>query len=60
MTWPTSRHLLLDEGRSAGYPGLTMLDEETIGVFYEGSRANMTFQRIPLSDVLERDTVADD
>ncbi len=55
LTWPTSRHLLLDEGRSAGYASLTMIDENTIGVLYEGSRAHLTFQRIPLRALLGDD-----
>jgi len=50
MTWPHAHHLLLDEGISAGYPSITMLDDDTLGVFYEGSRAHMTFQRIPVAD----------
>ena len=51
MTWPTQLQLLLDEGRGAGYSCLTMIDAETIGILYEGSRAHMTFQRIRLSDL---------
>ena len=42
---------LLDEGNSAGYSCLTMIDPEMIGILYEGSQAQLTFQRIPLSDV---------
>ena len=29
-----------------------MIDEKTIGILYEGSQAHMTFQRIPLSDLV--------
>ncbi len=43
--------LLLDEGASAGYSCLTMVDDETVGILYEGSRAHMTFQRIPLGEL---------
>jgi len=50
-TWPEANQLLLDEGNSAGYSCLTMIDEETIGILYEGSRAHLTFQRIPLSEL---------
>ena len=46
-TWRPEK-LLLDEGTSAGYSCLTMIDANTIGILYEGSRAHMTFQRIPL------------
>ena len=50
-TWPEARWLLLDEGRSAGYSCLTMVDAETVGILYEGSRAHLTFQRVPLSEL---------
>ena len=50
-TWPEARWLLLDEGRSAGYSCLTMIDEDTVGVLYEGSRAHLTFQRVPLAEL---------
>jgi len=52
LTWPKSHQVLLDEGNSAGYSCLTMIDSETIGILYEGSQAQLTFQRIPLSDVM--------
>jgi sialidase-1 len=51
MTWPTQLQLLLDEGRGGGYSCMTMIDAETIGILYEGSRAQMTFQRIRLGDL---------
>ena len=31
---------------------MTMIDAETVGILYEGSRAHMTFQRIPLKDIV--------
>jgi sialidase-1 len=36
-TWPASHHLLLDEGRGAGYASLTRVDDRHIGIVYEGS-----------------------
>ena len=51
MTWPTRLQLLLDEGPGAGYSCMSMIDAETVGILYEGSRAQMTFQRIRLSDL---------
>ena len=48
QTWPERLHLLLDEGISAGYSCLTLIDEKTLGILYEGSQAHMTFQRIEL------------
>ncbi len=52
MTWPEANWTLLDEGRSYGYSCLTSIDENTIGILYEGSRAHMTFESIPLSELL--------
>jgi sialidase-1 len=49
-TWPEEYWMLLDEGRSFGYSCLTSIDENTIGILYEGSRANMTFESIHLND----------
>lgn len=52
-TWP--HHLLLDSaGTGYGYSSLTMIDHETIGILYESSQADMTFQRIKLSDLLKK------
>ncbi|TWU03261.1 sialidase family protein [Neorhodopirellula pilleata] len=50
LTWPAEHQILLDEGRGAGYSCLTMIDEHTVGILYEGSQAHLTFQRIPLSE----------
>ncbi len=52
LTWPKEHRLLLDEETSAGYSCMSMIDENTIGILYEGSQAHMTFQRIPLSDLV--------
>ena len=56
LTWPKDHRLLLDEGRSAGYSCMSMIDENTVGILYEGSQAHMTFQRIPLSDLVGKKT----
>ncbi len=58
MTWPKRHHLLLDEWPSAGYSCLTAIDERTLGILYEGSRAHLVFQRIPLADLVEGDASA--
>jgi hypothetical protein len=29
-----------------------MIDEETVGVLFEGSRAHLTFMRVPLAEVV--------
>ena len=53
LTWPRKHRLLLDEENSAGYSCMSMIDEKTIGILYEGSQAHMTFQRISLDDVVD-------
>ncbi|MEO1995104.1 MAG: sulfatase-like hydrolase/transferase [Planctomycetaceae bacterium] len=59
LTWPKQHRLLLDEGISAGYSCMSMIDPQTVGILYEGSQAQMTFQRIPLNDVVGRTMKAD-
>jgi len=51
-TWPEKYWLLLDEGDNRGYSCLTAIDEQTIGILYEGSRADMTFESIPLRELV--------
>jgi sialate O-acetylesterase len=53
-TWPREHRLLLDEGNSAGYSCMAMIDDKTVGILYEGSQAHMTFQRIPLRDLVRQ------
>lgn len=52
-TWPDSHHLLLDEGRGAGYPSLTRIDGNHIGIVYEGSQSHVVFEKIPLVELLQ-------
>ncbi|MCO8120628.1 exo-alpha-sialidase [Stieleria sp. TO1_6] len=52
LTWPDSHRLLLDEGASAGYSCMSMIDNKTVGILYEGSRSQLTFQRIAISDLV--------
>lgn len=49
-TWPEKYWMLLDElGLSGGYSSLTSIDNNTIGILYEGSQAQMTFESIGLN-----------
>ncbi|MHC4263947.1 MAG: exo-alpha-sialidase [Planctomycetota bacterium] len=50
-SWPERAQLVLDEGRSAGYSSLTVIDDATVGVLFEGSRAQLIFMRIPLEEL---------
>ncbi|WP_149304803.1 sialidase family protein [Pareuzebyella sediminis] len=54
-TWPQKYWTLLDAGQGRGYSSLTSIDEDTIGILYESSQADMTFQKIPLADILDID-----
>ncbi|MDA1055213.1 MAG: exo-alpha-sialidase [Planctomycetota bacterium] len=53
-TWPKSHHLLLDEGRGAGYPSLTRVDESHVGIVYEGSQSHLVFEKLSLDELLRR------
>ncbi len=51
-TWPDRFHLLLDEGRGRGYPSITRIDANHFGIVYEGSRADLAFEKIHISELL--------
>jgi sialidase-1 len=51
-TWVDSKKILLDEGKSRGYSCLTSVDNNTIGILYESSMADMVFQKITLKELL--------
>ena len=52
MTWHWSHHILLDTGKCKGYSSLVMVDEKTVGIIYESSRANLVFQKILLTEIV--------
>ncbi len=52
-TWPKSHHVLLDEGRGAGYPSLTRVDDRHIGIVYEGSQAHLVFEKLSIAELLK-------
>ncbi len=54
-TWPESHHRLLDEGLGAGYPSLTRVDEDHVGIVYEGSQSHLVFEKIRLNELLHPD-----
>ena len=55
MTWPDSSSIVIDEGTGRGYPSLTSIDEYTLGILYEGSQADLVFQKIPLALLFSKD-----
>jgi sialidase-1 len=54
QTWPEEYRLLLDEGRGNGYPSITRVDDRHVGIVYEGSQANLVFEKISLDELLRR------
>ena len=53
-TWPEKYRLLLDEGHGNGYPSITRIDDRHIGIVYEGSQANLVFEKLSLDELLRR------
>ncbi len=53
-TWPEKYWILLDEKSGRGYSCLTSVDENTIGILYEGSQADMVFQTVKISEILSK------
>jgi len=47
LTWPESNQVLLYSPSCYGYSCLTMVDENTLGILYEGSK-ELYFQKIPV------------
>lgn len=53
-TWPAANRLLLDEGRGRGYPSMSRIDDKYFGIVYEGSGADLTFEKIALDEVASK------
>ncbi len=51
-TWLPANELLLDERLSYGYSALTKIDNETIGIVYEGEK-DLYFMRIPVAEIIK-------
>ncbi|WP_373155270.1 BNR-repeat neuraminidase N-terminal domain-containing protein [Bacteroides cellulosilyticus] len=52
VTWLPQHQVLLDEESCWGYSCLSMIDSETVGILYESSVAQITFQAVRLTDIL--------
>ncbi|MES2891995.1 MAG: exo-alpha-sialidase [Bacteroidota bacterium] len=50
-TWLPLNQLLVDERKSFGYSALTKIDDNTIGILYEGTR-DIYFLRIPVAGII--------
>lgn len=55
-TWPSEYNFLLDELIGNGYSCLTKIDDNAIGILYEGSQANLVFQQIPIGEMIMQHT----
>lgn len=53
LTWPEAFQTELNAAEGFGYSCLTMVDEDTIGIVYEGVK-ELYFQKIGVSDLLEK------
>lgn len=51
-SWPEQHHLLLDSRRTYGYSALTLIDDNTIGILYEGER-DLYFLRVPVAEIIK-------
>ena len=52
-TWLENNSLLLDEEELWGYSCLSMIDEQTVGIVYEASTAQLAFQAVKLEEILK-------
>lgn len=52
-TWLPAHQLLIDERDCYGYSSLTKVDDNTIGILYEGM-GDLYFVKIPVSEVLKK------
>ncbi|MBD8389113.1 sialidase family protein [Dysgonomonas sp. BGC7] len=54
MTWPKKQSIMLDEYRGWAYSCITSIDENTIGILYESSQADMVFQQIEIKELIHK------
>lgn len=51
-TWASSNQLLVDERKCYGYSALTKIDDNTLGLLYEGTK-DLYFVRIPVIGIIK-------
>lgn len=52
ITWPEADQLEIYSPECYGYSCMTMIDEQTIGIVFEGTK-NLFFQKIPVSSIIK-------
>jgi sialidase-1 len=50
-TWPEANQVLLNETQGFGYSCMTIVDENTVGILYEGVK-ELYFQKVPVKEFL--------
>jgi sialidase-1 len=58
-TWPEAYWLLIDQLRGRGYPNMTQIDDRHVGILYEGSQADLVFEKISLDEIINKEEVTD-
>jgi sialidase-1 len=53
-TWPEEYQVLLNEKQGFGYSCMTMVDENTVGILYEGVK-ELYFQKVSVEELLSKD-----
>jgi hypothetical protein len=51
LTWPKEQWLLLDELGGCGYSSICSVDDNTLGILYEGSGGDIVFQAISIGSL---------
>ncbi len=59
LTWPRQQQVLLDQGSGNGYPSISRVDDDHIGIVYEGSQAHLVFERLARWEFLDRENNPD-
>ena len=54
ISWPSNYWIVLDEWGGAGYSCITSINENTLGIVYEGSGAHLIFQQINLPEIINK------
>ena len=54
ISWPEKYWYLLDAGRGRGYPSMTRIDEKHVGILYEGSQADLVFEKIRIDEIIKK------
>lgn len=52
VSWPKDYQIRLNQDEGYGYSCLTMVDQNTIGILYEGVK-DLFFQKIPVSEIIK-------